>query len=315
MSSKAQYTIGKHFRIYTDNLLGEGSFGKVYLGKDLYTNQLKAVKTESKKNNIHLLQTESNVINYVNQQINDNPVIRNYWYGSDSKNNYLVTDLLGSTVESLLKKSGGKFQLKTVLMLAEQMIDRIKYYHNRNIIHRDIKPDNFLLELDKPQQNIYLIDFGLAKKYRKNSTKKHIPYSEDKPHIGTARYMSVNAHEKKEQSRRDDMYSIGYVILYMLLGKLPWQGINERTKKERYKKIHKIKKLTTNEELVKNFRCRDCRNCYAQVCMKKYFDYLDTCAFDSEINYNFLINEILICMEKHDYAYDYKWDWESDDSE
>lgn len=303
--------IGTYFKVYFDKLLGEGSFGKVHLAQDLRTGKLHAVKMESKDNNINLLETESNIINYVNQHIDDNPVIKNYWYGADNKYYYLITDLLGPSLDSLLPKCNGKFSLKTVLMLAEQMISRVRYYHDRNIIHRDIKPDNFLVEYKKPHQNIYLIDFGLAKKYRRGPKKTHIPYIEDKPHIGTVRYMSLNAHEKKEQSRRDDMYSIGYVLLYLLQGRLPWQGVSEKSKSMRYKKIYQIKKSLSNAELVKGITCNSCigTECPAKKCFKKYFDYLDTVEFQGEINYNFLISEFLTCMQDHNYSYDYQWDW------
>ena len=110
--------------------------------------------------------------------------------------------------------------MKTVLMLADQMIGRIEYVHNKNFIHRDIKPDNFLMGIGRHCNKLFLIDFGLAKKYRDNRTRQHIPYREDKNLTGTARYASINAHLGIEQSRRDDMESLGYVLMYFNRGSL-----------------------------------------------------------------------------------------------
>ena len=205
--------LDNNYKVFLDKVIGEGSFSKVYLGMNIKNNRFLAVKTEDKKTKYGLLEKESNIIRYVNQNLDYNPVIDNYWFGYDKNRYYLFTDLLGSSLEQLFKICGKKFTLKTVLILAEQMINRVRFYHDRNIIHRDIKPDNFLLEYNRPAKYIYLIDFGLGKKYRKSTNNEHIPYKENQLHVGTVRYMSINAHEKKEQSRRDDMYSLGYILI------------------------------------------------------------------------------------------------------
>jgi casein kinase 1 len=124
-------------------------------------------------------------------------------------------------------------------MVADQMITRIESVHSKNYIHRDIKPENFLIGLGKRSNFIYLIDYGLAKKYRDPKTHQHIPYKERKSLTGTIRYASINAHLGIEQSRRDDLESIGYVLIYFIKGKLPWQGAGPegQPKAERFHKI------------------------------------------------------------------------------
>lgn len=126
-----------------------------------------------------------------------------------------------------------KFDLKTVAMIAIQMLERIQFLHLKGFIHRDVKPDNFVIGSDSKGYKIYLIDFGLAKRYL-DKDGNHIPYKDNKNLTGTARYASLNTHLGIEQGRRDDLECIGNVLLYLLKGDLPWQNMRANNKKEKY---------------------------------------------------------------------------------
>jgi len=175
------------------------------------------------------------------------------WYGVEGDYNAMVMDLMGKSLEDLFNDSKRKFSLKTVLMLADQILCRIEIIHTKCFIHRDIKPDNFLIGRGVRRSMVYAIDFGLAKLYRDPRTHQHVGYREQRSLTGTARYASVNAHLGIEQSRRDDLEAIGYVLLYFLKGSLPWQGLNAATKTQKYHRIMECKRDTPLEELCKGF--------------------------------------------------------------
>ncbi|OAF64954.1 hypothetical protein A3Q56_07312, partial [Intoshia linei] len=234
--------------------IGSGSFGDVYLGENKITHEQVAVKLEHKKNRFPQLLFESKIYRllYNSNNSNFNGIPRIHWYGThEAGYNVLVLALLGPNLEDLFNYCSRTFTLKTVLMLADQMIVRLQYVHSRNLIHRDVKPDNFLMGLGDNCSLLYLIDFGLAKKYRDFKTQEHIPYREGRSLTGTARYASINAHMGIEQSRRDDLESLGYILIYLLKGSLPWQGLRAANKKQKYEKIHEKKTTTTTESLTK----------------------------------------------------------------
>ncbi|CAD6251058.1 unnamed protein product [Miscanthus lutarioriparius] len=221
------------------------------------------------------------------------------WCGIDGDENILVIDLLGPSLEDLFVYCGRRFSLKTVLMLADQMITRIEFMHSKGYLHRDIKPDNFLMGLGRKANQVYVIDFGLAKRYRDSTTNRHIPYRENKNLTGTARYASRNTHLGIEQSRRDDLESIGYVLLYFLRGSLPWQGLKAATKKQKYDKISEKKLSTPIEALCKSH----------PVEFASYFDYCHSLTFDQRPDYSFLRRIFRELFDREGYQFDYVYDW------
>ena len=159
--------------------------------------------------------------------------------------------LLGKSLEELFNLCGRKLSMKTTCVIGIQMVERLKYVHDKCHIHRDIKPDNFVMGITQDENKVYVIDFGLSKKYKSQTKNTHIPFKTGKNMTGTARYCSINTHEGYEQSRRDDLESVGYVMLYFLRGILPWQGLKCRQDEDHYVKIHEKKKTVPLLELCK----------------------------------------------------------------
>ncbi|KAK6248567.1 hypothetical protein QUC31_020132, partial [Theobroma cacao] len=189
--------------------------------------------------------------------------------------------------------------IDTFEIVAVKMITRIEYVHAKGFLHRDIKPDNFLMGLGRKANQVYVIDFGLAKRYRDSTTNRHIPYRENKNLTGTARYASCNTHLGIEQSRRDDLESLGYVLLYFLRGSLPWQGLKAATKKQKYDKICEKKLSTPIEVLCKSH----------PVEFASYFHYCHSLTFDQRPDYGFLKRLFRDLFLREGYELDYIFDW------
>jgi len=257
--------------------IGGGSFGDIYLGSNVNTGEEVAIKLECIQSRHPQLAHEYTVLRWMQGDVG---IPRVYWFGKEGDFNVMVMDILGPSLEDLFNYCCRKFTLKTVLLLADQLLTRIEWIHGRNFVHRDIKPENFLIGLEKKKNadQVYVIDFGLAKKYRDHRTHLHIPFVEHKSLTGTARYASVNTHRGYEQSRRDDLESLGFVLMYFNRGRLPWQGLRANTKKEKYNKIAAKKMKTPVDKL--------CRHSPSEF--KTYFMYCRNLQFEAEPDYVYL---------------------------
>ncbi|KAI3447154.1 hypothetical protein Pfo_003819 [Paulownia fortunei] len=286
--------VGNKYRL--GRKIGSGSFGEIYLGTNIQTNEEVAIKLENVKTKHPQLLYESKLYRIL-QGGTGIPNVR--WFGVEGDYNVLVMDLLGPSLEDLFNFCSRKLSLKTVLMLADQMINRVEFVHSKSFLHRDIKPDNFLMGLGRRANQVYIIDFGLAKKYRDSSTHQHIPYRENKNLTGTARYASMNTHLGIEQSRRDDLESLGFVLMYFLRGSLPWQGLKAGTKKQKYEKISEKKVSTSIEAL-----CRGYPTEFAS-----YFHYCRSLRFEDKPDYAYLKRIFRDLFIREGFQFDYVFDW------
>lgn len=286
--------VGKKYRI--GRKIGSGSFGDIYLGTNIISGEEVAIKLENTKAKHPQLEYEAKVYKALSGGVGI-PFVR--WYGTECDYNAMVIDLLGPSLEDLFNYCNRKFTYKTVLLLADQLICRIEYIHARCFIHRDIKPDNFLMGIGRRGSQVNVIDFGLAKKYRDPRTHLHIPYRENKNLTGTARYTSVNTHLGIEQLRRDDLESLGYVLIYFCRGSLPWQGLKAATKRQKYDRIME-KKITTPNDILTQGLPRE---------FLEYMNYIKTLRFDDKPDYSYLRKIFRDLFKRENYRYDYVFDW------
>ena len=277
------------------DLLGKGSFGYVFKGINILDKQYCAVKVEDWKNKGNLLESEAYYLYYLKGF--GIPEVKSF--GICGKYKVLVQTLLGNSLDGIFTSLFYKFTMKDICMIAIQLMERFEYIHSKFIIHRDIKPDNISIDYET-NKIIYLIDFGLARKYRSSRTGKHIKFSIPNRLTGTARYASKNALGGKEQSRRDDLEAFGYVLIYFARqGNLPWMGLKTLNKLEKYRQIYFIKKEITPENL-----CRGLPEEFSQ-----YIRYVKGLMFEEQPNYKYLKELFLRIMVKMNYKYDSNFSW------
>jgi serine/threonine protein kinase len=210
--------IGNKYKLIKQ--IGSGSFGSIFEGNNIRTNEKVAIKIELISDELKLLKHESNIYRLL-ANVDGVPKIK--WYGKDNLYYYMVIDLFGNSLQELLDKSA-KMSLKVVLQIGINILNILMKIHDNGFIHRDIKPENFLLTLSKPTK-VVLIDFGISKPYLINN--QHINFKYKNKFIGTLNFASINAHNFYEQSRRDDLESVAYMLIYFFLGELDW--INDKT--------------------------------------------------------------------------------------
>ncbi|CAR30793.1 ZYRO0E02376p [Zygosaccharomyces rouxii] len=327
MSRSSQHVVGIHYAVGAK--IGEGSFGVIFEGENILNSGSSgreddfgrrpsapvAIKFEPRRSDAPQLRDEFRAYRILN---NCRGIPHAYYFGQEGMHNVLILDLLGPSLEDLFEWCGRKFSIKTTCLVAKQMIDRVRIIHEHDLIYRDIKPDNFLIsefQRTLPDRQIvkdvalsaggdpnliYMVDFGMAKQYRDPRTKQHIPYRERKSLSGTARYMSINTHFGREQSRRDDLESLGHVFFYFLRGSLPWQGLKALNNKLKYEKIGLTKQKLNPDELLMDF---------IPAQFGAYLKYARSLRFEEEPDYDYLISlmdDTLHCMGMED---DGHYDW------
>jgi serine/threonine protein kinase len=250
--------------------IGSGSFGTIYKGNNIRTNEDVAVKVEPISNQTKLLKNETKIYSYLTG-LRGVPNVK--WFGKDDENYYMVIELLGASLETLLEKKSA-FSLKLIMQLGIQILEILSYIHNKGLIHRDIKPDNFLLGLGENSKHIYIIDFGFCRTYLQNGV--HISENKTSSLIGTPKFASINAHNLDELSRRDDIESLGYMLIYFLLGELEWQEI-------------RFVNYKNNNQIIKNMKMNMINEDKVPDVLKEFLIYTFSLEFNETPNYKLLI--------------------------
>jgi serine/threonine protein kinase len=286
--------VAKRFQVHRK--LATGSFGEIYIATDTSCNREVALKFEPIPTRSPQLDSEVSIYHILEDGVG---IPQIFWYGCESQFRILAMEYLGESLETLKRRVSRPFSLKTVLLIVDQTLARIEFLHRRKVIHRDVKPDNFLIGQGDKTNLIYLIDFGLSTQYIDPRTGAHIPESAQASIVGTARYSSINGMRGFEQSRRDDLESLGYMWVYLLRGSLPWHSLPDSSRVTKRQQV-----LAKKIELSDGGLCDGLPGEFAE-----YFRAVAALGFADEPPYSILREIFRALFVKEGFVCDYAFDW------
>jgi serine/threonine protein kinase len=252
--------------------IGSGAFGYIYKVLNIRNGSTAALKIEPLSAETKMLKNETKIYQYLNGQEGIPKVL---WFGVDDVNFYMAVELLGQSLQNI-RENSKPFSLELAFSIAIVIVKRLECIHRKGLLHRDVKPDNFLFGLNEKRKLLHLIDFGFCKKYLLDDGITHIPLRENRNLVGTPNFVSINVHDGYEPSRRDDLESVVYIILYLTREKLEWSD-------------HSIQGDYRNmNNKIRGEKMRIMMDERTQEKIKKYFDYCRSLKFDEDPNYNFI---------------------------
>lgn len=268
--------------------LGKGSFGTVYRSTDHNNNEY-AIKFEDKSDLKEHLAKEYLIYSSLKKSRNFPKI---YHYGEYKNSRILVMQRLGVSLKQLFTNRNYFFNMNTISNIAVQVLYRLQELHDKGWLHQDIKPENILID-NTLGQKIYLVDYGTSGFWWDNEHKTHVEEVHSNKIVGTARYSSLGNHKGINQSRRDDLESLGYMLVYFIKKRLPWQGISTKTFRQKWREVRKIKEKTRIEVLCKGL----------PYCFSLYFYHITTIRFQDTPNYSYLRD-----LFRHNITSDFNWD-------